>query len=366
MKTILSLIVIVFVAALAPALRAQEYRGINFHVTVSNEKGRVQNLVAGVREGASSGLDPMMEEAELPPLPPAEIFDARLMSTPGASQLGLGSWRDFRPIGTGTTFTYTFTIAYQAGEGASGVLIHWGLPLNGRVTKVLVDGEDKSGVAEVRSSFTSGQVILTLTFDYRPLSFRADPTSVALTGRNTDPQLPTSTFDIIPEGDAQAAWTLAGVEEWLTVTPASGEGRQTISVSLNRHTMPAGTYQTNLRFRSEVYPASLDVPVNLTMVVGTDAVPSAPTVFVTNHPNPFRDGTTLMVTLSEAAVRDPGLRMEVRDILGRVVSDLSSRLNREAGTQRLDFLGTGLTPGLYTCTVEGGAARSVRTLLLVK
>ena len=103
-------------------LAAQEFRGAELGFTISNSAGRSQFVILGISEGASSGIDPTLYEAELPPVPPNEIFDARIISTPAISQLGLGTLRDYRAIGSiGAPFTQTYTIAYQGGINSTSV-----------------------------------------------------------------------------------------------------------------------------------------------------------------------------------------------------------------------------------------------------
>ena len=67
-------IVFVFITA---GLIAQEISGVTMGFTVSNGKGRSQYLELGVKQGATSGIDPQLGETELPPLPPSQIFDVR-------------------------------------------------------------------------------------------------------------------------------------------------------------------------------------------------------------------------------------------------------------------------------------------------
>src|SRR5512133_1855471 len=156
---ITSLVAGVLLALIAGTALAQDFPGVAVGFAVANGKGRTQNLTLGVSEIATTGIDPGLGEAELPPLPPVEIFDARIVTTPGKSQLGTGSWLDSRPI-TNTTgnFIQVYTISFQAGEGASSVTLTWDDPLSSRVMKLAIDGADMAGKQSLVVQGTSGLV----------------------------------------------------------------------------------------------------------------------------------------------------------------------------------------------------------------
>jgi hypothetical protein len=137
-----------------------------------------------------------MGEAELPPQPPNEIFDARCISTPGASQLGTGSLWDFRPaLTSGNLFSVKYTVSYQAGLGASGVSMTWNHPLPGRITKVMIDDVNVTDKTEVTSQFTTGQFTVELSVDMTPLGFVSVPAELVFTANNRDP-LPSTTLTL--------------------------------------------------------------------------------------------------------------------------------------------------------------------------
>lgn len=363
------LILIAFLVLAAQAA-AQEYRGVSLEILVNNNAGREQVLVLGVREGATSGLDPMLEESELPPQPPSEIFDARVVSTPGKSQLGTGSLADYRSLGSGTgDITETYTIAYQAGINATGATLSWGPEIPGRVRKIVIDGEDMSGKTSLDLMFATGQATLELTFNPSPLSYEANPNPLLFNVNNRDP-LPTQQLTITPRGDDKAAWTLNTDAEWITIDPMSGEGQQTVDVTVNTRLLPAGQYDGVITVRSLVYAAQLDVPVRMTMVVGVEDVPVPGQLYLgRNYPNPFggaassSDVTRFDVDLGASAVSGaPSLR--IHDMLGREVMDLSSRLQARSGLQSVTLDAAALPAGVYTCTLRHAGAVRTRTMIV--
>ena len=368
------IILLVLAAQLAPPApaAAQEYRGVTMEIVVSNGAGREQVLALGLREGATPGLDPTLEEAELPPQPPAEIFDARLVGTPGKSQLGTGSLADYRAYPTGGgNVNETYTIAYQAGINASGVTLAWAAELPGRVRKLVIDGADQTGKTSYESGFAQGQITVEVTFNPDPLSFEATPNPLLFDVSNKDP-LPAKTLTITPRGDPKAGWSLTTDAEWITIEPSTGEGQQDVTVSVNTRLLPAGQYEGSVFVRSPLYGARLDVPVRMTMVVGVRETPLPEALYLgQNYPNPFGPAATgseesrIDVSLGAITSGDaPTLR--VYNLLGRMVLDLSARLQTRAGTQTISIDGSALPAGLYTATLRYGTQQRTRRLVVLR
>ncbi|MDT8322553.1 MAG: T9SS type A sorting domain-containing protein [Bacteroidota bacterium] len=360
MKTIS--IIILTLAVLAATAYAQEFRGAEIGLQVSNQVDRSTMLVLGVREGASSGLDLTLEEYELPPVPPNEIFDARVISTPGQSQLGLGGTRDYRAIESTTeAFTWTYTVAWQCGEGSSAVLISWEHPYPARIGAMTIDGEDMAGKDSWSSTFTQGQATVRVTFNYRPLSYTLSPASLTfdVNDRNT---LPSQDVQLVTENAAGAAWMTSVDVSWLVVEPAEGNGDRTLTVRVINADMPVGNYSGTLSIRSPVYPAQTDVPVTLSITVGAESPPSPDQMHLTNYPNPFTRSTRLDVRLPPGETAT----LRVYDALGRCVADLTPRLQRSAALQRIIFPAGALPPGMYTCRLESAQQTLTRSMLLLK
>ncbi|MFA6234396.1 MAG: T9SS type A sorting domain-containing protein [Bacteroidota bacterium] len=364
MKTTILCLLSLFLAA-ALSLHAQEFRGAEIDLRISNGLDRSAYVLLGVREGCSSGLDMAYQEYELPPTPPNEIFDVRAVSTPGQSQLGLGSFRDYRAVQSTTApFTLTYTIAWQSGEGSSNVTATWSDPYPARVTGLSIDGVDMLGNTSWTSPFAQGQATVVVHFNYLPLSFSADPPSISFAANNRDP-LPYAEVQITTEGDAGAAWVLQYDAPWLYVSPTSGNGAGTLLVTVISSTMPAGTHQTILQLRSPVYSAQLDIPVTMSMTVGIHDPPSPDEPFLhQNYPNPFTGQTALRLQLGTEVAAAVSLR--IYDALGRQVADLSSRVRRIAALQSIPFDAADLPPGTYTCRLICNEAVLSTNMLLLR
>ena len=344
---------------------AQELRGVMLSLTLDNMSGKSQDLTVGILEGATTGLDQSLGEAELPPLPPAEIFDARMTSTPGKSSLGTGSLADFRPANPATvSYTETYTIEYQGGLGATKAKLSWQSPLPGRVTKLLVDAVDMTSKADVEVSFPSGQIIVVVTYNYAPLSFTANPTSLSFDAGSRD-SLPSKTLEIIPQGDVTAQWMLSTDADWIDPDMGNGEGRQTVTVAVNIGLVPTGTYTGTITVRSPLYPAQLDIPVTLHYTLGVNGPPLPEDMaLLPSFPNPASEGTTIGVRLGSSADEVPVLL--VTDMSGRTVLDLSPQLWKIPDLQHVTIDTRNLPAGTYAYTLRVAGYEVSHSLIVLK
>lgn len=356
--------IILALLLLAVTAAGQEFRGVSLEMIVSNGEGREQVVVLGVREGATTGLDPTLEEAELPPQPPNEIFDARCISTPGKAQLGLGSLADFRPWPSAPV-SETYTIGYQAGINASAVTLSWAEMLPGRITSLRIDGEDVTGQTSIETQFATGQIIVEVGFDPAAIGFTATPNPLSFLVSDREP-LPSKSLTITPTGDATATWVLTTDVDWLTISPSSGEGEQVVEVTVNAKMAQAGTYSGTIFVRSPVYNAEANVEVEMEMVVGVeDMVRPAALVLEQNYPNPFNPSTVITLDLGARYHAGPP-RLHVYDMLGREVLDLSSAVQRRAGAQSLTMDASALPAGTYRYVLRLADQVRVRSMVLIK
>ena len=94
---------------------------------IIRQGARSQSLVLGLDPAATNGLDAVLGEAEVPPMPPSGVFEARFVSLGDSVQLGEGSYRDFRGhTGQGAT-RRTYQIRFQRAT-AEPVTVEWTLP----------------------------------------------------------------------------------------------------------------------------------------------------------------------------------------------------------------------------------------------
>ena len=127
---------------------------INIQLSATDGVATNNQLRVGLDLTATSGIDPALGESDLPPFPPAGVFEARFDLTPYAGT-SLSSYQDYRNVasfpftgtrehkliwqlGTGTSFTlnYNFPSGVQANikDGITGTLFNANLTGNGSYT----------------------------------------------------------------------------------------------------------------------------------------------------------------------------------------------------------------------------------------
>ncbi len=152
---------------------------VNFPVVVTDGMF-AQSLRMGLDPTATDGIDPSLGEYELPPIPPATVFDARLIGTDiGVPQLGNGTYKDFRQGTNQFNGQKIHEIKYQVSQVAklSGnpIKLYWDLPSNvtGRLQD-LVTGNyidvtmTGSGSYTVENPSLYDKLKVTYTYTYTP------------------------------------------------------------------------------------------------------------------------------------------------------------------------------------------------------
>jgi len=115
--------------------------------------GNVQHSF-GIHPDATDGIDAALGEAELPPLPPAGVFDSRFI----LPESTIGSLIDYRLGDVNYTGTKNYTLKWQLGEGATGLYLNFVVPAN-----VSVTFSDAFGGVIVNETFGAGSHELTVT-----------------------------------------------------------------------------------------------------------------------------------------------------------------------------------------------------------
>ncbi|NNF57381.1 MAG: T9SS type A sorting domain-containing protein [Rhodothermaceae bacterium] len=98
------------------------------------------------------------------------------------------------------------------------------------------------------------------------------------------------------------------------------------------------------------------------ITTATDAEPPSGLHLSAPAPNPFRDATTLTLTMPEPTV----VRIAVFDALGRQVAVLHDGLVSTQAPLSIRLEGTRLPPGLYLIRVTGGSAHRTRRVLRIR
>lgn len=118
---------ILFVCAYAGLVAQVPFRAPIILKNATPDDAGVKNrdtLLIGIDPNATDGLDTSLGEKRLPPFPPDQIFEARLVDRPGKPVFGNGSRTDLRSV-TGSNQIDTFLIRLQTGSGGVPVTISW-------------------------------------------------------------------------------------------------------------------------------------------------------------------------------------------------------------------------------------------------
>jgi hypothetical protein len=335
-------------AAQASAQTAQ----FQFGLTVTDNAGGTQQLFLGVDPTGTDGIDLTLGEAERPPVPPAGVFDARLIGTDiSISGLGQGVIRDYRLGTEATSGTRLHELSYQVGTGTT-ITISWVLPTwaAGRLQDILIGSLIDStmhGTGSYTVTNPSGFNKLKLTVTYTaPLPIQL----ASFTGRVTNQQ-----------GHVRL--------DWRTITETNNYGffvqrsfndqnhYQTVSELVPGHgtTLEPHDYVwTDVNAQAGIWfyrlkQLDLDgtasftegiIPAGLTGVKEK----STPTEFGLgqNYPNPFNPSTKIEFALPKQS----NVRLDVYNLIGQHVATLVNG-TKSAGFHTVEFDATGFSSGLY-------------------
>lgn len=98
-------------------------------ITISNPAQERDTVWFGFHEAGSYGIDAMLCEFDLPPIPPSHVPEARFVNIPGREGvdapegLGLGAYADYRLQAPGSRDT--FRLRFQPGVSGYPVRLRW-------------------------------------------------------------------------------------------------------------------------------------------------------------------------------------------------------------------------------------------------
>ena len=355
---------------LAGAIAAAQSEGEAVLLTfiVSNNHGQTATLLAGVHEFGSNGLDPLLNEQELPPVPPSEIFDTRFVGPTSAVALGEGTLLDLRPLpAPGQPVTQQYRITFQAGRSWPSVTLHIPASLPAAVRQLRVDGRTVRAGDSVVSLLPSGDMNLGIDFVVDEITFTMNPSVLTFTMNSRDTALPMPKTVRITPSVAGVSWYAMATESWMGVNPRAGNGEMDVQVSITTLALGDGrnTGEILLKHSSHDEPGLITVHVDYVTSAGETP---APGVFNIGYAYPNPASVATPVCFPVTGDLRAGLDMSVHDALGRCHRSMrveagelcSGLITWDARDQR----GHAVAPGLYLSRFVSRGHVRIQTVLV--
>ncbi len=352
---------------MAPAKKnpvSNENTAAFYEITINATDGNASyDMMVGIDPNATDGIDADLMEAELPPAPPAGIFDSRMV-LPDASMTSL---YDFRAgdinmngtvthkiqwqLGTGTEFTATIAIPEVSGTIEMTVQDPFGGTI---VSETIMDGETKD-VVVTNTSLTSLDVSIAYTGPI-PVEFTTFAANVA--GEKIELTWETATetnnkgFEVERSSDDVSFASIG-------FTDGNGTSAEAHSYSFVDHHATSGTYYYRLK------QVDFDGTSAYSEVVEVEFVPTEFSLGQ-NYPNPFNPATKIKFALPVAAK----VSVKVYNVVGQQVAGLING-QFETGLHEVEFDASKFSSGVYFYTIEatgvdGQSFGSTKKMMLMK
>lgn len=336
-----------------------------YTITMSTNDGAAGSylLELGIDPMGSDGIDEGLGEFELPPLPPAGVYDSRLILPDGTT----GSPVDYRSGDVNFTGQYTYTLKWQLGDDATSFNLNVNIPeVPGTVTMNVVD---PFGGVIVNQTFNegSGQVIVTnaaltqlnITIDYNA------PIPVELTGFNAN----ISGESIVLNWTTATETNNKGFEverstdnsnfKSIVFIDGNGTTSEKHNYSYRDHDVVSGKYYYRLKQidfdGTSYYSNRVEVefmPVEFSLGQ--------------NYPNPFNPSTRIKFALPVVS----NVKLTLYNMLGQeVMTIVNEKMN--IGLHEVKLNASRLSSGVYIYAIEakgddGRNFNEIRKMMLIK
>ncbi len=335
-----------------------------FEIAINATDGNASyDMMVGIDPEATDGIDADLMEAELPPAPPAGIFDSRMVFADGVTS----SLYDFRTgdinmngtvthkiqwqLGTGTEFTATIAIPEVTGTIEMTVQDPFGGAI---VSETIMDGET-TPVVVTNAALTSLDVTIVYTAPI-PVEFTTFAANVA--GEKVELTWETATetnnkgFEVERSSDDVSFTSIGFVD-------GNGTSAEAHSYSFVDHHATSGTYYYRLK------QVDFDGTYAYSNTVEVDFVPTEFSLGQ-NYPNPFNPTTKIKFALPVAAK----VSVKVYNVIGQQVAELING-QFELGLHEVSFNASELSSGVYFYTIEaagvdGQSFGTTKKMMLMK
>jgi hypothetical protein len=323
-------------------------------------------LAVGLDMTATNGIDPQLGESDLPPFPPAGVFEIRFDLTAYAGE-PLSSYRDYRNAPSFPfTDTLEHTLIWQRSAAGLPINITYNIPLNATMRIQDQFGGVLLNLGPLTGSGTAtipGSLPITAAFVFMGYT---DVTPVELT----------SFTGTVLHNAVQLNWTTAtelnnqGFEiekrtennwEKIGYVPGSGSTTETKSYSFLDENVTSGTY--GYRLKQLDFDGSFSYSNEIEVVV--DLVPGNFNLSQ-NYPNPFNPTTSIQFQVPNQS----DVSIIVYDMLGQQVKSLFAG-QVQAGTYTVQWDGSNnsglkMSSGSYIYRMTAGEFIETKEMILLK
>lgn len=348
---------------------AQSGQIIPCAMSLTNNHGRTVSLTAGLHRLAGDSLDSMAGEQELPPVPPAELFDARFIGPTSKVYLGEGSLTDFRATRPDSSkFTENYRIKFQAGLDAPTVTLRMPAAWPYMITRIRVDGKTMKAGDSAVSAVATGDMNLAFDFDLTPMGFQIAPSAVSFRVSNKDVSLPAPVRVTITPGIAGATWYAVPSDSWIKLDRTIGAGTGDLLIGLDAFNFREGRTSGHVDIRTSPDGLATGIPVGVDMILGVMGAADATSFQLEKaYPQPARAGQSVRFGILLDGRRP--VTCTIHDVLGRARRALLVNGTLGAGRTAIEWDlrdedGNMLHPGLYFISVKSRDQQRAGTIIV--
>ena len=336
---------------------------VDIPMSASDGSALIQ-LAVGLDLTATNGIDPALGESDLPPFPPAGVFEFRFDLTPYAGE-PLSSYRDYRAPGEPPAFPFSDTVQHrmiwQRSEAGLPIDIQYDLPPNSAMVIQDEFGGILLNLGPLEGSGTAtipGALPLTSAFLYM---IYTDIVPVELT----------SFTAAVVDGSVLLNWTTAtetnnrgfevekqsGNSNWESIGFVTGKGTTTEpqSYSFTDNNVANGRY--TYRLKQIDFDGSFNNSKEIEVQINTPVEFS----LSQNYPNPFNPATKINYSVP----KDGYVKISVYNVIGQEVAELVNGMVK-AGTHEVNFDASGLTSGIYFYKIEANGFSNIKKMTLLR
>src|SRR3989441_1155895 len=210
---------------------------------------------------------------------------------------------------------------------------------------------------------TATTEIYTLSLhDALPISIGASPTSLSFAATQGGANPPNQTVSLSNTGGGTLSWSASDNAAWLTLTPASGTGNATVTLTAATGTLTAGSYSGVITL-SATGASSVTVPVTFT-VTAAPTISLSPTSLTYTATQGAANPTNQTITVSNTGgtlswtTSDNTSWLSVTPATGSGNGTLTASVNTAV-------LATGPYAGTITVAASGATSRTASVTLTV-